>query len=109
MPSTLAFKPNTTITISSTASNAAVLLPGVISDVSLGSTGTLRIVSPSNNPIIWVAFGADNSVVATAAGYPIMPGTVEYITVDTSWRYIATKVDSGGTTGTLYVTSGYGV
>lgn len=102
MPSLAPITPAGTIAVAVTATSAATVLP-----VKTGSQ--IVVTSPSANAIAFVAFGASTTVVVVptteANGYPILPGTVQTLTVAPGATHVACI---GSVSSTLYFTRGEG-
>jgi hypothetical protein len=71
------------------------------------SSGQAMLVTNNGTATAWIAFGNDNTVVATlAAGMPIGPGLSRILSVPVGCTYVAAI--AAGATGKIYFTPGIG-
>jgi hypothetical protein len=63
----------------------------------------VRVASPSGNPLIYIQFGG-SPVTATVNSMPILPGTVEVLSIPYGFEYVSALAVAG--TGTIYFTIG---
>lgn len=88
---------NVTVSATTTSSASAIGAGSGLSQVAIKNAG-------SNTAFI--KFGTDNTVTATSADFPILPGEANLLTKSEAHTYIAAI--TGSSTTTLYVTPGAG-
>jgi hypothetical protein len=95
--STLPFRPAGTVALGATATSASIPLAG---------GGDSVVVTNTTTSLAYVRFGADPSVVATAADMPVLPNSRIMLGINTLITNVAALLASGS--GTMLFTRGDG-
>lgn len=98
MPSLAPFTPGTTVSLAVTSATGRVALPTQAGD-------QIVVNAPAANSLAFIEFG-DSTVEAAVTDYPILPGTVQTLTVPRGVTYVAAITATS--TATLYFTRGDG-
>lgn len=97
MPALAPFTPGATVSLAVTSSTG---------NVALGTGGDqVLISSAAGGNIAFIKFGTASSVIAATTDTPILPGTVQVLTLPPGSTYLAAI---GSATTTLYLTRGDG-
>ena len=104
MPGIPLFTAGGTATLAVTGTAATAALP-------FGAGTEFRMANEGPNTIFVVFSSATGSTATanTTANVPILAGTVELFTVDTSYKFLSAITTATGNTGLLYITRGQGM